>query len=164
MNEKWRWMMIIPPMSRERWDISWDWLGNKIVGSLSSTFPWISALLRSSWGRELDLWIELLLPAIWYLSSLLCPLLLFVLPPQLSFLTPTPFNFSQGQLQSLWHFSPTHPPAPLCTNYSSVWTSNWIAQWKYLYAIFFTGSISYFCLFSQFSRNNQGQHHVSCYC
>lgn len=71
MNEKWRWMMIIPPMSRERWDISWDWLGNKIVGSLSSTFPWISALLRSSWGRELDLWIELLLPAIWYLSSLL---------------------------------------------------------------------------------------------
>lgn len=48
-------------MSRARYDISWDWLGNKIDGYFSSSFPWISALLRSNnWGRELDPCIELL--------------------------------------------------------------------------------------------------------
>lgn len=47
-------------MSKARWEeISSDWLGSKMVGSLSSELPWIAALLRSNWGLEPDLWMEL---------------------------------------------------------------------------------------------------------
>lgn len=41
-------------MSRARCEMSSDWLGNKIVGFLSSKLPCIAAPLRSICGLELD--------------------------------------------------------------------------------------------------------------